>query len=210
MLVSRLYELFRKNIPKPERAAFKECPRGEGIWDILGYYDYKSRVKITICEPKIREYSKKLTKKLDLDETQIRLMLRELVRLHEHAHALLHTGNFGGGIKRRFKMGYQNFPKGINEPLTEFIGWSVVCNVGIQPFEIIFNEIDKNAPNYYRKWNQIRGLIDSKSKPNSKNYVYFVPGLVQVAREQKWDSFDHFLKGIQRNYPLIDAFVRLL
>ena len=204
MLVSQLYGLFRKNVPKQERAIVRddECRTGEGIWDILGYYDSKSYL-ITICEPKVKRHSKQLAMQPKFEETLTRLTLRELVRLHEHAHAMLHTGNFGGGIRRRFKMGYRNFPLNINEPLTEFIAWSVVRNVGVQSFENVFNEVDKNAPNYYRIWDQIKQLIESKDKPDRENYVFFVPGLIQVAREGIWKNFGQFLQGVKDHYLLI-------
>ena len=203
MLVSRLYNLFRKNIPKHEKVALSGCPKGDGIWDVLGYYDFKS-YSIIICEPEVEKYGEQMATQLKLDETFTRLILRQLVRLHEHAHAMLHTGNFDG-IKRRFKMGYRNLPANINEPLTEFIAWSVVRKVGIQLFESVFNEVDKNAPSYYRAWNQIKELIDNKSKPDSKNYVSFVPGLVQVARDGNWNNFEHFLEGIKDHYKLIET-----
>jgi len=57
-------------------------------------------------------------------------MLGELVGLHEHSHAILHIGGFNSfcgvnlkdtplGVRLRFKRGYNNLPKDINEPITE-------------------------------------------------------------------------------------------
>ncbi len=94
MLVSKLYEIFSGNTPKPERSVLKHCSKGdEGIWDILGYYDPKSHA-IFICEPKVENHSWEIARSLGLTTFYTRLVLRELVRLHEHAHSLTHTGKF--------------------------------------------------------------------------------------------------------------------
>jgi hypothetical protein len=203
MLVSQLYEFFNKDVPKPERAVLKDCVKGDGIWDVLGYYDHKSKVKITICEPEVEKFSNRLAVQLNGDKNQIRLIVRELVRLHEHGHAMLHTGSTFS-IKRRFKMGYRNLPLEINEPLTEFIAWSVIKDCSVASFESFFYEIDKNSPSYYKQWNQIKQLIDGKRK-NIINYLYLVPGLIHIARNGVWNNFKHFLKGVSDHYKLIEA-----
>jgi len=220
LLVSRLYKLFGGNVPKPERSIFnfKDCPRGEGIWDILGYYDSKS-YSVTICEPKIEEHSWQVATRLGSKPHETRLVLRELVRLHEHAHSLIHTGNFDEfrgfnlseklpefKVKCRFKMGYP-IPCQINEPLAEFISWSIIHNIADDEaraiFEKVFDEVDKSAPSYYKNWVQLRQLIQNSSKPASEHFIFFVPGLVHIARDGVWNNFGHFVQAISSKYELL-------
>ena len=65
------------------------------IWDTLGIYDAIARV-IVIDDEKILEHSNKISDKIEI-ETGVNkerigyIILRELVRLHEHAHAFLHV-----------------------------------------------------------------------------------------------------------------------
>jgi len=212
MLVSKLFEIFHNNIPRRERAVFEGCWKDEGIWDILGKYDPKSYL-ISICEPEVIMCSKKLATSLKLNEAQSYLTLRELVRLHEHAHALIHKGDFNkflnidlsiGGpcpeleIRPTFKKGYRNLPHEIKEPLTEFVAWSVVNNMDLS-FKKAYNEVDKGTPPYYRKWVQLRELIEKRSKLFHR-YYFFVPFLIHVARDGVWNDFEHFIEGIKEQF----------
>lgn len=215
MLVSELYQIFKGSSTKKEKIIFNQCPKHEkrGIWDILGYYDSRKSL-VCICEKEIEKHSKQLTNRINRPEYEIRLVVRELVRLHEHAHGLLHTGIFGNEledvmrafqIRRRFRMGYRNLPAKINEPLTVFISWAIICRTNIQLFEEVFDEIDKQSPNYYRNWVKIKQLIDEKSKPTKVNYIHYIPGLVKIAREHVWNNFNSFIKGIENKYESIKS-----
>jgi hypothetical protein len=221
LLVSRLYALFGKEASYPEVASLKPCPRGEGVWDILGYYNPNSVIKITICEHEIEEYSKGLAKNLKLNEKQVRMILRELVRLHEHSHALFHTGDFNSfcginlkdtlfKVRYRFKRGYSSLPRDVNEPITEFIAYSIICDINSRTLKQIFSEVDRTSPPYYRAWNQIVALIDSKSKPNKQDYIFFIPKLVHIAREGNYHNFKQFFIKIQQNYQSIEDVYCLL
>jgi hypothetical protein len=58
--------------------------------------------------------------------------------LHEHAHAFLHTAKVG--IKKLPKDWFHNLPENMNEPLTEFIAYSLIENdkpIWVKIFEII-------------------------------------------------------------------------
>jgi len=100
----------------------------------------------------------------------------------------------------------------VNEPLTEFIAWSVISNVGWQIFERVFEEVDKESPPYYRKWIQLKESLkelsdnewaNNESKPKPEHYVYFVPGLVHIARDDVWNDFGHFVQGIKDRCELL-------
>lgn len=221
MLVSVLYDLLAKHISYPEVTCLKPCPKDEGIWDTLGYYNPNLPVKITICEHEIEEYSRQISKNLRLNEKQVRWILRELVRLHEHSHALLHTGDFNSfcgvnlkdtplKVKLRFKRGYNNLPKDINEPITEFIAYSVICKTKIQTIKRIFMEVDRTSPSYYRTWNQITALIDNKIRPNKHDYIFFIPKIVHLARENDYRDFKQFFLEVQQNYQSLSETYLLL
>jgi len=62
MLVSMLYDLLSKDVSYLEVTSIKLCPKGEGIWDALGYYNPNLPVKITVCEHEIKECSRRISK----------------------------------------------------------------------------------------------------------------------------------------------------
>ena len=153
MLVSKLHEIFLENDPKQEKVILTGCQKRDGIWDTLGYYDPKSW-SINICEKEITDYVEILERKRKRNKIYTRFCLRELVRLHEHAHSLFHTSKFEY-IGCDFAMGYQNFPATVEEPLVEFIAWSTVHYIGKEIFLSLFYEVDEDSPSYYKEWNKI-------------------------------------------------------
>lgn len=205
MLVSKLYKLFDVKLKK-ERSVLNECHGfGDGIWDIIGYYN-PLKYEITICDSRIEEHVRKLAKSIEYDEVNTNLVLRELVRLHEHAHSLLHTGKLSP--LRRFKNGYRNLPPTVNEPVTEFIAWSTVQKFGTKFFERVFEEVDKSTPDYYKRWKQIKQVIDNKSRKKMHNeYVYYIPGLIYLARKGVWKDFNSFLGEMSQEWKTILAIV---
>jgi hypothetical protein len=193
---------------KKEKSALNGCrPYGDGIWDLLGYYDPK-KYEITICERHIEEHIRNLAKSIEYDELYTKFVLRELVRSHEHAHSLLHTGMKYLG---RFKKGYRSLLPVVNEPITEFITWSIVQRFATKFFEKVFEDVDQSTPPYYREWKRIRQLIDSKNEdvPRSK-YVYYVPGLIYVVRKGIWRDFDSFLKDLDHEWEAVKALFLVL
>jgi hypothetical protein len=142
------------------------------------------------------------------------MIIRELVRLHEHTHAIFHTTKLEKihgvidarrlGIGRnRFQVTYTSFPRDIDEPMGEFIAWSTICNEGSQMFKNIFREVDKKSPRYYRRWIEIKELVDEKCEPPPRNYLFFVPALIHIAREGNWKDFDDFIYGVEKQFYLI-------
>ena len=153
-MVYKLYKLYGYT-PKPEFSACRDCGKGEGIWDVLGHYDSVRQI-VTICDAKLEEYARgKLSSKIEgVDGELLHLVLRELVRLHEHSHALLHTGDFRGCARLENGLGldewYVKLPPKLNEPLVEFIAYSVVQSAGKALFTKVFEEVDKDSPEYYQ------------------------------------------------------------
>jgi hypothetical protein len=203
MLVYELYRLYNLRELKKEKSVLKECRGfGDGIWDLLGYYD-PSTYEVVICDSEIEDYANKLAGSfLEYDEVTTKLVLRELVRLHEHGHSLLHTGKLGP--LRRFKKGYRNLLPVINEPVTEFIVWSTLKHFGTKFFEKVFEEVDKTTPSYYQRWRDIKQIIDNRNGSNLR-YVYCIPSLIYVVRKETWKDFDGFLEEINREWETIFA-----
>ena len=171
---------------------FKGFKKEEGIWDTLGYYDGNKQI-VFICELNIVNFVYHLQKRLNRKRNRLFLMLvlRELVRLHEHAHALLHVGDFSKfpNLKDLFNIGkfqnYNSFPCYINEPLTEFIAWSTIRYLKENQifFIKVFEEVDKDSPQYYRNWNQIKQIIDKKRE--HRDILYILCSWVNKNSEKK-------------------------
>jgi len=167
MLVMKLSEVAGVCIcvPRHERISLDvPCSKEEGIWDTLGYYDGKI---VTICDKAIQKsLKKKFDKDVELREKleklsksreELILILRELVRLHEHSHAFLHTAT----VRKSKPSGkwYSNLPKEVNGPLTEFITYSVINSLKDEAkklFVTVFLEFDKYVPKPYRNWREIK------------------------------------------------------
>jgi hypothetical protein len=200
MLAEKLYQFYDIPKLKKERSILKNCRGlGDGIWDILGFY-VPSTSEIVICDSEIENYAKKLAQSSpEYDNDFTKYALRELVRLHEHGHALLHTGNIGP--LRRFKKGYKSLPSVVNEPITEFIAWSTLKSFGTKFFEKIFEKVDENTPDYYQKWKDIKQMIDCQVK--NIDYIDYIPGLVYVARKELWKDFESFCKGLEQEWNVI-------
>jgi len=205
MLVPRLYEIFEVQKVKKERGFLNGCHGGDGIWDTLGYYD-PSAYEITICDSRIEKFVRDsiIIQTIEFDEIYTKVVLRELVRLHEHTHALLHTSSFPGS--KRYKMGhwktgYRNLHPDVNEPLTEFIAWSVVQRFGTKFFERVFEVVDEKSPFYYREWKKIKDILDKVRQNHS--YVFFIPGLVYIARDRALADFQNFLQELKNNLQTI-------
>ena len=161
------------------------CPqRCEGIWDILGYYDSKSCL-VTICEREITQFTKKLRPVNNEEYKLIRQTLKELVRLHEHVHSLIHNCNFDkimGMPKEIVKFTlpaasdsiYQGIPKEINEPLCEFISFSAIKNLNWISYERLFLKVDEDSPTLYQRWREIKEVIDTTFKIKRKRDYLFL------------------------------------
>jgi len=206
MLVPKLYEIFGVRKVKKEKGFLNECPGGgDGIWDILGYYD-PSAYEITVCESRIEKFVRNsiLTQTIEFDEIYTKVVLRELVRLHEHTHALLHTSSFPR-LKRykmgNWKIGYRNLHPSVNEPLTEFLAWSVVQRFGTKFCERVFEIVDEKSPSYYREWKKIKDIIDKVRQNHS--YVFFILGLVYTARDMDLCNFQNFLQELKNNLQTV-------
>ena len=199
MLVYKLYKFFNLPKLKKELGVLEECRGfGDGIWDILGYYD-PVKYEIVICDSLVEKHANALAKNKGFDEKTTKLVLRELVRLHEHGHSLLHTGKIGPLL--RFKNGYKSVPPTINESVTEFIVWSTVKKFGTKLFEAVFDEVDKTTPPYYRYWKRIKQVIDRKKGRGA--YLCYCPGIIYIVRKGTWKDFDSFLGEIEQEWETV-------
>lgn len=201
MLVSRLCKIpGSQYIPKFEKIS-KPCKEGEDIWDVLGYYDYDSEV-VYICEEKIQEeverllHKPELIEKLNIESKHARnylsLVVKELVRLHEHAHAYLHTAiieNFGNDYVYDIVSNWY-VCKEVVEPLTEFVVRSIIENSAFHnPFMAVFDEIDELSPSYYKKWREIEAIC----RPTP----YVIPPLTKIVRSKAWNNWSDFYRELE-------------
>ena len=115
----------------PEILVLPPYKGGDGIWDILGYYDPYTRT-VNLCDSKIKEESLNIKGIVGYNAEIVYGVLRELVRLHEHIHALIHTSSLSPNMtllfhyKTNTQDWYSRLPSEINEPLTEFLSYILV------------------------------------------------------------------------------------
>jgi hypothetical protein len=202
MLVLKLCELpCSEYTPKHEIISReKKIKRGreEGIWDILGQYDCRHEI-VWIYEKEIARHAEGLSKKLGIEIVTVYSILRELVRLHEHAHAYTHTANLSEGpliIEREW---FLKLPEEILEPLAEFISYIVIKHVESDVALKIFEEADRNTPTYYQRWVQLKDLKvykDDKEFSLAATY-YSIPLLVKIARKKVWSNWEEFLEELK-------------
>jgi len=207
LLVSKLCEIpVSKYVPKLEKICLEPC-RGEGIWDVLGYYNRELEI-VFICEVEIQEEVKKLStireliEKLKVPEGHVSnyltLIVRELVRLHEHAHAYLHTAiieTSEGCVGRTVELDWWKCRE-VNEPLAEFVARSIVEKFG-DPFVTVFEEVDKSSPLYYRRWKDIERIC--KLSPSA------IPPLTRIFRSKAWSNWNEFYQELKRKKDSIIA-----
>jgi len=212
MLIPRFtYSKFIRYVPRYECIKI-ECPRyirNGGIWDILGFYEPKTEMVI-VCEDRIVKHGRRLANQLKVDELKTTLVLRELVRLHEHSHAYLHTAQIAEHVKaaclRVINMEELNkdtwlfdLKPQVLEPLTELFAYITLKNTHILNKEEknfvmrIFEEVDKQTPNYYQKWRDIINLIPLDSE-------FSIIALLYIARRKVWNSWDEFYNFISSNF----------
>jgi hypothetical protein len=195
-LVMKLCEIpGSKYVPKPEISRYCDCHKNEnGIWDVLGFYTPQNK-RITICDNKIEDYVKKLPEKdlekIGLSRNELILFVRELVRLHEHGHAFLHTAEVG-------KKWQYNLPSEVNEPVTEFIVDFIIEKMGYDNVWInVFKELDKGTPEYYQNWSKIKDVLDNLTIQALKDDPRFIALLTGFVRSKEWKSWDEFLTSLQ-------------
>lgn len=195
MLILELCKLpdceYTPRLERPETA----CPKKseEAIWDRLGYYEPK-KGEIIICDKDIQNFVGGLHKK-EMESNKLILFVRELVRLHEHAHAFLHTAKIKGGSQG--KGWYCSLPEEINEPITEFIVRCIIEDK--KPFVSIFNTLDKNTLPHYRKWKDIAELFNFKC-----TRVLLTP-VVKFARSETWNNWEQFYSELKGNKKSINS-----
>jgi hypothetical protein len=182
-------------IPRPEFMGNQTARLNEndGIWDVLGVYD-ASIGTITLYEDKIID----LAAKLSSGTSKVYPVLRELVRVHEHAHAYMQTASLfegkstGTSTKKDW---FKGLPKDVNESLTEYIVVSILESGSWPPaWRTLFDEVDAYAPAYYKKWKQARRL---------RRGLEFIAPTVRFARAKIWRDWDEFYEALAEGEPEI-------
>jgi len=181
-------------VPRPERIELdpRKC-RGEGIWDTLGMYNPHKKL-IIICDALILDEARKLTIRPELREyaelTRLEVvypLLRELVRLHEHSHAYIHTAKIEGAP--RVSGWYFKLPRDVDEPLTVFTAYQLI--EADERLVKIFEEVDKRTPSYYKRWREIMNVSNAF---HGKSCI--VP-LVKFARTKIWQDWNDFYSNLK-------------
>jgi len=159
---------------------------GYGAWDILGTYSPDIGI-ITLYEDNIID----CVSQLPPNYRYCYPLLRELVRLHEHAHAYIHTARIedmclGNSILQ--DEWFKKLPKEINESLTEYIVVSVLKSYSSPPlWRDLFDEIDKGHPRFYRRWKQANRL---------RRGLPFIAPIVSLCRTNHWKDWDEFYETL--------------
>ncbi len=158
-----------------------------GIGDKLGFYDGK---KVHICDQQIEQEAKNIYRDLSslVNINQCYLVLRELIRLHEHIHALIH-------FKTNYKW-YTNLPKEINEPLTVYFSWLIVRSVGDEIYQRVFDKVNDELPDYYKKWDLIQKRLGFKpSKSDVEKSLEVINVIMNHIKKKDWKnrSFNDFI-----------------
>ncbi len=192
----------------------------------MGSYDPSTRV-ISICEPAVTEIAEKLkveTNHRYLTKDEVYSLLRELVRLHEHAHAFTHTSTLDAFIKNIFEAAniefeecsnrdkwYRRLGSDIHEPLAEFISYILLTRTGegeSLPTRV-FHDTERNfpLPPHYLKWKDLWTEIKCKwniSGESSRSAMLcIIPLVLCSVRTRKWGSwkefFDKFAELMENN-----------
>jgi len=205
VLVDELCRLYGYR-PVLEYSCMERCPHGDGIWDILGFYKGSSR-RVYICEAEIEKHTKEIKEKIaekfsNLNEEVCivlsRSAIRELVRLHEHSHAILHIGDFNGLVAPNDEW-FSSLKPEINEPLTEFISYSIIRHMKNTFLKAVFEWVDEKAPDYYKRWLEIKIALD-RENVMPEDYWKYIPGVVEIAREEKWTDLDALISNIENRW----------
>ncbi|MBI5253399.1 MAG: hypothetical protein HY930_03255 [Euryarchaeota archaeon] len=171
------------------------------IWDILGEYDAINK-KVSIYGNAIESFTEALYQQKVLDDIFqkyskdfVTLIIHELVRLHEHAHALAHCGKlvFGGAENCEEWKEFLNAPKELKEPIAEFIVYAAIKENKFEDMEKIFLEADKFTPAFYQRWKELEKKIAEKWIEIGKRHIAPILGVI---RGEKIDSFDKLLSEV--------------
>ncbi len=210
---------FLDYIPKVE-IVHSECIRPPsknedelGIFDLLGYYDMTCQT-VNICEQNIADYlrnenpQESLSKKLG--DTTAYLALREIIRLHEHAHAIIDTCGFNGFSAPSHEW-FVSLPDEVGEPLAQFIVWSLLNTKddGKSLLMETFKLLSSKQSKIYQDWKELRDCFDPLPKAMREviDYRSLIPLIVRFSRtKNKWESFGEFKGELSKLGPGALAF----
>ena len=189
----------------------QDCPGEQeknGIWDVLGFYDWKNKT-VYICEPKICKISREISEKIKKSKNETYFRVRELVRLHEYAHAFIHRSRFPM-TKRNMDEWYKRLGLDIEEPLAELITILSLNHVEDEnereKYEEVFYKIDERAPRYYQRWKELNGKIEdirkefrAKFGENSKytENIFLLTLVISSVKRDTPKDFEDLLKSFE-------------
>ena len=177
------FRLFWGYTPVPEIPVVgcHEAGAELGAWDVMGSYDHEAGV-VRIYDDLIADAAR--------HRRWSYLWLRELVRLHGHAHAFLHRAQLSpprlkellacSRIRRRAeeivaeasstdpREWYTGLPKEVLEPLTELVK-QVTLSWSLGPRALnLARGIEERlgVPSYYRGWRGLEELVKSFRHPS--------------------------------------------
>lgn len=178
-----------------------------GIWDILGCYDPHLRL-IVIYDESIEETAWDIASKLEIDSTYATAVLRELVRLHEHVHAYIHSAEVDyvafSALTKLFSEEkgvsqnpndvewvdlYPQLPSQVVEPVVECICYGVLQQTRGDLILKVFEVADSTTPSYYQRWKDVRELAEKLSSRIA--IVWSI--LLRVAPNKMWDDYVRIL-----------------
>ena len=175
-----------------------------GIFDLLGYYDAGTQT-INICEQNIFHYLKNNWESdrkdlsdhgFNIDETGFFASLREVIRLHEHAHAIIDSCGFNCFSAPSHEW-FVSLPDEVGEPLAQFIVWSLLNTKddGKSLLMETFKLLSSKQSKIYQDWKDLRDCFDPLPKAMGEviDYRSLIPLIVRFSRtKNKWESFDEF------------------
>lgn len=176
-----------------------------GIFDLLGYYDTTCQT-VNICEQQIAEH---LKREGSQNSTTGYLAIREVIRLHEHAHAIIDTCGFNGFSAPSHEW-FVSLPNDVGEPLAQFIVWSLLNGKDGEKLLLMeaFKKLCKNQPQIYGNWDKIKNCFDrvlgdplAKAMIKAINYQPLIPSIVKFSRTKGWTSFDKFKGELSKLDP---------
>ena len=155
------------------------------VWDILGTYTPSIGV-ITLYEDEIMKCAQSISNRPE----RIYPIIRELVRLHEHAHAYIHTSviNMHEKWKPVNPGWFDRLPMDVSESLAEYVVVTLLeSSSTYNSWLNIFMEVDAKTPPYYQKWKQTRNL---------NRHIYCVSPTIGYCRTSTWKDWDDFYAGL--------------
>lgn len=188
----------------------------EGIFDILGYYEAETQT-VNICEQNIFDHLKNekesvyndlLKQGFKIDKSVFFASLREVIRLHEHAHAIIDSCSFNCFSAPSHEW-FVKLPPELGEPLAQFIVWSLLNTKdgGKSLLMETFKLLSSKQSKIYKDWEVIRKWADNLNESLTRvmakvlDYQSLIPLVVRFSRTRNWKTFVEFERELNKLVP---------